>query len=122
MYRHRFLDLRKINFPVTAIVSIIHRISGIMIFFMLPIGSIIFIMSLKSQDEFLQISHLFNLFFIKLILGVGLILFFYHCLAGIRHLLMDLGFFESFKNGKITAWVILFFTFIFIILGLRLWL
>ncbi|MDU1436531.1 MAG: succinate dehydrogenase, cytochrome b556 subunit [Citrobacter freundii] len=64
------LDLQTIRFPITAIASILHRVSG-------------------------AASSIMNNFFVELILWGILIALAYHAVMGIRHLLMDFGYIEE---------------------------
>ena len=85
------INLLKIKLPLSAFLSITHRISGILIFFViLPLSVFIF-------SELTQNQYSFNNFMIMYDtnLGikfgcVGLILIFqYHIFTGVRHILMD---------------------------------
>ncbi len=117
------LNLMTIRFPVTAIVSILHRISGILIFLFLPFGLWLLDLSLSSSQGFALVGQLFNQSSIFcFIIWLGLVAFSYHFFAGIRHLIMDMGFSDSLKGGRLSAWIILIATFIAaILLGVWLW-
>lgn len=117
------LNLVTIHFPVTAVVSILHRISGILIFLFLPFGLWLLDLSLSSSQGFALVGQLFNQSHVFcLIIWLALVSFSYHFFAGIRHLIMDLGFAESLKAGRFSAWLILIATFIVaVLLGVWLW-
>lgn len=97
------LDLQTIRFPVTAIASITHRVSGVIMF--IAVGILLWMLdySLSSPDGFNVMSSYMDGFFVKLILWGILTALSYHAVAGIRHLLMDLGFFETLDSGKLSA-------------------
>ena len=85
------INLLKIKLPLSAFLSITHRISGILIFFIvLPVSVFIFSELTQSQDSFdnFMITYHKNL---GIKYGcIGLILIFqYHIFTGIRHILMD---------------------------------
>jgi succinate dehydrogenase / fumarate reductase cytochrome b subunit len=95
------LNLMTIKFPVTAISSILHRISGFVLFLLIPFLLWGFSLSM-TQDGFarLQVGWVIHLF--VWFLASGLI---YHIIAGIRHLLMDVGYFEEKESGRLSSWV-----------------
>ena len=101
-----FLNLFQIKFPPPAIVSILHRISGVLIFLALPLFLWMLSKTLSSESEFqslTQNSH--PLWWFSLWVGLSAVLF--HLVAGIRHLLMDIGWGESLKAGRISAYLVL---------------
>ena len=102
------LALHRMQFPPMAIVSILHRISGVLIFLLLPFALYLLSNSLQSQFTFIELRHtfpspLFSFLSWVLISSVG-----FHFFAGLRHMIMDCGFFESLKAARITAYIILF--------------
>ncbi|MFI3245349.1 MAG: succinate dehydrogenase, cytochrome b556 subunit [Ferrimonas sp.] len=98
------LDLSQIQFPATAIASILHRISGVLMFIALAVLLWLLATSLHSLDGFKKVSDLFGYLIFKLILWSILTAFAYHLCAGIRHLLMDMGHFEgSMASGNLSA-------------------
>mgnify|MGYP001185214955 FL=1 len=103
------INLLKIKLPLSAFLSITHRISGILIFFLvLPLSVFIFSELTQNQDSFdnFMITYHTNL---GIKYGcIGLILIFqYHIFTGIRHILMDFHILNeslssSFKSAVIT--------------------
>jgi succinate dehydrogenase / fumarate reductase cytochrome b subunit len=105
-----------------AIVSILHRISGVVIFVFLPFMLYILHQSLISQNHFDQVHAELMRPLLKIILWLALSAVFYHLIAGIRHLIMDLGYFESLKAGKASATLVMVLSAISIVLiGVWLW-
>ena len=102
------LDLTTIHLPITGVVSILHRISGVAIFF----GFLTFVWmldrSLSSESSFqtltIQLEEpLFKIFLILMISG-----FLYHFFAGIKHLLADIfGIGETLKSSVLLSWIVL---------------
>lgn len=116
------LNLFTIHQPLPAIVSILHRISGVILFLLLPIILWSLSYSLRSQDDFVTIQQFFLSPFTKFILWGVLSAFIYHLIAGIRHLFMDLGIGEELKSGRLSAHLTNLFSLILIILaGIWLW-
>lgn len=116
------LALTKFHFPRMAIVSILHRITGVIIFLYLPVLLWLFQQSLTSADSFNSLQQLLHNPISKILLWVLLTSVMFHLLAGIRHMIMDLGFAESLKAGRATATIVLILAVIlFILLGVWIW-
>ena len=97
------LDLQTMHFPVTAIASILHRVSGVMVFVAVGILLWLLSISLSSPIGFIQATQMVDGFFVKLILWGILTALAYHIAGGVRHLLMDLGHFEELESGSLSA-------------------
>jgi len=97
------LDLQTIHFPATAIASILHRISGVIMLF--AIGILLWLLNstLTSVDGFANVQSLFDGFVMKFILWGILTALSYHLLGGIRHLVMDTGRWEELASGVASA-------------------
>lgn len=88
--RPKHLNLLKIRFPVMAIVSGMHRISGAVLFLFLPLFLWMLHTSLESSEGFEAIRAITANPFVKLVL-IGLVWgYAHHVFAGIRHLALDL--------------------------------
>lgn len=75
--------------PLAGLVSILHRISGAVMFLALPLVLWAFDDSLRSADSHATITQFFSHWFVKLIL-LGLFwALMHHLVAGVRHLWMD---------------------------------
>lgn len=100
------LDLQTIRFPVTAIASILHRVSGVITF--VAVGILLWLLgtSLSSPEGFAHAAAIMNSFFVKFIFWGILTALAYHVCGGIRHLLMDFGVIEeSLAVGKLSAYI-----------------
>ncbi|KEY91182.1 succinate dehydrogenase cytochrome b556 subunit [Candidatus Photodesmus blepharus] len=116
------LNLLTMDFPITAIVSILHRISGVVMFFAIGIFLWLLSESLESDESFVEISQLMNSLLMRFILWGICTVFSYHFVAGIRHLLMDIGCFEEFERGVFSAKFTFFITALLsIFLGVFIW-
>lgn len=105
-----------------AIASILHRISGIGLFLLLPVMIYLLGQSLASADSFSQMKTMITHPCYKLILLAFSAAMSYHLLAGIRHLIMDMGFGEHLCAGRRTAvLVIVLAVLITIFLGFWIW-
>lgn len=98
------LDLRTIQFPVTAIASILHRVSGVITFVAIGILLWLLELSLSSPEGFQLTVSIMNNFIAKFIMWGILTALAYHAVGGIRHLLMDGGYLEeTLVAGKRSA-------------------
>ena len=104
-HRPVYIDLRKINLPVSALISITHRISGMYVFFItLPLMLALIYFSTESQNSFNNLSLFLKDY--KFILGLIVLSFcilWYHILSGVRHLMMDAHIGESLIASKYSA-------------------
>ena len=80
------LDLQTIHFPITAIASILHRVSGVITFVAIGILLWLLSISLSSPVGFMEASDIVDGFFVKFILWGILTALAYHIAGGIRHL------------------------------------
>lgn len=88
--RPKNLDLPTIRLPLPGILSILHRVSGAVLFLLLPVLLWLFQQSLASPETYAAARALTDNILVKLIL-LGLIwLYMHHFCAGIRYLLLDL--------------------------------
>lgn len=116
------LNLFTIRFPITAIISILHRVSGVLLFLFVPLIVWALQASLYSPDSFAAVQVIFKMFIIKFLIWVFLSGLAYHMLAGIRHLIMNVGYLESLNKMQLTAKVILGLSVLFsLILGIWIW-
>ncbi|MSP52856.1 MAG: succinate dehydrogenase, cytochrome b556 subunit [Gammaproteobacteria bacterium] len=116
------LNLFTMKFPVMAIASILHRIAGFIIFFLIPICLYLLQHSLSSIIGFSEVQSWFQCVYFKIIMLGFLTALLYYLLASIRHFMMDFGFAESLKGGRISAWVTFALTVIGVVLmGYWLW-
>ncbi|KTC82179.1 succinate dehydrogenase, cytochrome b556 subunit [Legionella cherrii] len=116
------LDLGSLNYPPMAIASILHRISGVVLFLLLPIMLYIFGQSMQSEEAFTQVKSLLSHPAYKMILWAFGAAMIYHVLAGIRHLLMDMGFGEHLNAGRRSAVLVIILAIILsIFLGIWIW-
>ena len=89
------LDLTTVKFPLPAITSILHRISGVGLFFGIGVVLYFLQLSLESEAGFERVLELFRATPVKLTILLILAGLLYHLIAGIKHLLMDWGLGES---------------------------
>jgi len=86
-----------------AIASILHRLSGVIVFLLVPVLLWLLDKSLSSPEGFAQVQEIFNGFFVRFIVWVFVAGLIYHFIAGVKHLLAELGFAEELQSGRIAA-------------------
>lgn len=114
------LDLATLKFPTPAIASILHRISGVLIFLGLPFLLYLLGLSLDSTSSFERLHQQLSSPHFKFALWVIDSAFAFHILAGIRHLLMDWGLGEEVHTAQRSAEVMLI-TVVVVVLFLGIW-
>lgn len=87
--RPYFLNLVKIRLPLPGFVSILHRISGILMFLAIPFAVYLLDLSLESEQGFHDAERLLSQPLMKLVLLVLAWSIIHHFYAGIRFLLID---------------------------------
>jgi succinate dehydrogenase / fumarate reductase cytochrome b subunit len=116
------LDLSKFHFPLPAIISILHRVSGVIIFIGMAFLLYGLDRSLSGESGFNAVSDLLNSFLAKLILWGILSALIYHLTAGIKHLILDMGFGEELHTSRIAAKATVIVSAILIVLvGILIW-
>ncbi len=117
------LDIKTIQLPITAYVSILHRISGVAIFVGMAILLCLLDCSLDSAQGFADTKELLtdNLLakIVVWLIVSGLI---YHTAAGVKHLVMDLGIGETLEGGQLGAKTVVGVSIVLILLaGVWIW-
>ena len=108
------LNLLTISLPIIGLSSILHRISGLAIFFSFPLVVWLFSVSLKSEESFVVLTNLLqSSFLMKVMTYLILVGFSYHLLAGFKKLLSDaFGIGETLESGRILSWLVFGVTFV----------
>ncbi|BDX06861.1 succinate dehydrogenase, cytochrome b556 subunit [Planctobacterium marinum] len=107
------LELNTISFPPSALVSILHRVTGVALFFALLLVIGAWACSLTSPEGFANVSELMSGVIGKLLVIGTVSALTYHILGGVRHMFMDMGHFEELESGNNSAkfiiglWVVL---------------
>ena len=110
-----YINLFKIQLPLSALLSITHRVSGMLIFFfVLPVSAFIFNLLFQSSDSFALFMDSYNKsIFIRTFVLFNILVFEYHVIAGIRHMLMDFHLIsETLSSSNTSAMVALIFFFV----------
>ena len=105
--RPKNLDLLHIRLPVGGVVSILHRVSGVLLVLALPLVFLLLQQSLRSPEGYAQAVALLGSLVVRTLLLIAMILLAHHFLAGLRHLLLDLDIGISRRGGRLGAWLVL---------------
>jgi len=105
--RPKYLDLFRIRLPLPGLVSIMHRVSGALLFLFIPFLLSLFEMSLESAQSFARFKVVFAHWAVKLIL-IGLVwAYLHHLCAGIRHLALDLHYGMELATARASSKAVL---------------
>ncbi|MCT8088992.1 succinate dehydrogenase, cytochrome b556 subunit [Acinetobacter haemolyticus] len=86
-----------------AIASILHRLSGVIVFLLVPVLLWLLDKSLSSAEGFAEVQAIFSGFIVRFIVWVFVAGLLFHFIMGIKHLLADLGFAEELQSGRVAA-------------------
>lgn len=104
--RPKHLNLIKVRMPITAIASILHRLSGAFIFLTTPFLLYVFTISLKSNSGFVLVSEWLDSLLIKLVCLILIWAVIHHLLAGIRYLILDLDIGVNRNSANLSAMLV----------------
>ena len=103
-----YLNLFQIKLPVSGMVSLLHRLSGALLFLSLPFVLWLFQTSLESASSF---NNLINTVkynpILKLVIAIGVWVYLHHFLAGIRFLLMDVHLGLELRQSRLSAKIVM---------------
>jgi len=122
--RPKYYDLNLLNLPLPALVSIFHRITGVVMFlFLIPATLYLLQGSLKSESGFNFWKNVLTTFpLVKLIMLALVWAFVHHFYAGLRYLLLDLHVGTSKAAARTSSITVLILGVVTIaIIGVRLW-
>ena len=120
--RPKNLDLTTIELPLPAKASILHRISGFALFFAVAFMLCALGSSLESEQSFNELKDVMNGGLAKFITWGILSALGYHFVAGVKHLLMDMGIGETKESGRTGAMITLVLGVVVIVLaGVWVW-
>jgi succinate dehydrogenase / fumarate reductase cytochrome b subunit len=100
----RFLDLTRIRFPVGAVCSFGHRVSGVALAVAVPLLVALFARSLQGEGGYAEVTHWLSPLPVRAVLVLTVWAFAHHLLAGVRHLLMDIGLGSALRVARASAW------------------
>lgn len=105
--RPKNLNLLSIQLPVNAVVSILHRVSGFLLYLLVPLLLWLLQRSLQSPQGFEQVAALVTHPLAKLLWVLLAWAFAHHFFAGIRHLAMDVHWGGELKKARFSSKLVL---------------
>jgi succinate dehydrogenase / fumarate reductase cytochrome b subunit len=106
----RLQDAMQYRLPLAGVVSILHRVSGVLMFLLLPFIVWLFDVSLSSEASYESFTSAFGAgigwvpgWFVKLVCLALIWAFLHHFVAGVRHLWMDMTHSVTKEQGRSTA-------------------
>lgn len=117
------ISIKSYNFPITAISSILHRISGVILIVAIPLAVVGMNYSLAGPEGYKQTVDFLTASWFSVFFWIFLSSITYHVYAGVRHMIMDMGFGESMKVAKATSLAVIVLGVLSAVLwGIYLWL
>jgi succinate dehydrogenase / fumarate reductase cytochrome b subunit len=111
------LDLSTIRLPITAITSILTRISGVINFVSVAIMLWLLDLSLSGPEGFASAREVLDVPLVKLVVWGILSVSIYHALSGIKHLFGDFGYGETLEGGVLGSRIIIVLSILLIALA-----
>jgi succinate dehydrogenase / fumarate reductase cytochrome b subunit len=99
-----FLDLWAIRFPVGAVVSIAHRVSGVVLILAVPAALYLLDLSLRDAAGFEAVQGLLDSGAARAAILLTVAVFGHHFFAGLRHLLLDIDIGVGRGAARVTAY------------------
>ncbi|MBK8973169.1 MAG: succinate dehydrogenase, cytochrome b556 subunit [Hahellaceae bacterium] len=116
------LDLTQFHFPLPAITSILHRVSGVILFVAIAFLLYGLDASLADEASFNALIETMDGFFVTLIVWGILAALLYHLVAGVKHLFMDAGIGETLEGGQKGAKIVIAVSVVLILIaGVWVW-
>jgi succinate dehydrogenase / fumarate reductase, cytochrome b subunit len=120
--RPKNLNLFTIRLPINAIVSIMHRMSGMALFLMIPALLWALNASVQSAQTYVDLSLTLKHWLVKLLLVALSWAFFHHFYAGLRHLAMDVHWMTTLQKARLSSRLVLVLVAISVILfAVKIW-
>jgi len=102
-----FLNLLQIHLPVMGWVSIAHRLTGVLLFLLLPLPLWFWQLSLDGMDDFALVRQCLESWPLRLVLLLMFWWFLHHLFAGLRFLLLDMEIGTGLAVARGSAMVVL---------------
>jgi len=105
--RPKNLNLFTIRLPINALVSILHRVSGMVLFLMLPLLLLALNLSFMSEASYLRMLSWLDFWLVKVIFIGFSWAFFHHFYAGLRHLAQDVHWMHGLDQARYSSRVLM---------------
>ncbi|HED17016.1 MAG TPA: succinate dehydrogenase, cytochrome b556 subunit [Gammaproteobacteria bacterium] len=101
-----FLTLYQIRLPVTAVLSIFHRVFGVIMVIAIPFLIYQLDKSVTSEQAYDEVVECLSSPWLRVLTGLLAWFFIYHLLAGIRFLILDLDIGTERVMARNSAWLV----------------
>ncbi len=101
-----YLNLLRIRFPVGAVTSIAHRVSGVLLFISLPFFIYLLDISLQGPEGYADAIAILGNCWLRLGSAAIAWSLLHHLLSGIRFLRLDIGVGVALKQAQTSAWLV----------------
>ena len=120
--RPKHLALHLIKLPLSGYVSILHRVSGAVLFLALPLLLMILDQSLRSIETYTNLTAALSNPLFKVMLFGLMWAFLHHFCAGLRYLAIDLHLLPTLAAARASSkWVLAVSLTLTVLLGAKLW-
>lgn len=120
--RPKHLALHLIKLPLAGYVSILHRVSGAVLFLALPLLLMILDQSLRSIETYTNLTDVLANPLLKVMLFGLMWAFLHHFCAGLRYLAIDLHLLPTLAAARASSkWVLAVSLTLTVLLGAKLW-
>ncbi len=104
--RPKYLNLFKIHQPIIAVISVAHRISGILLVLLTPVLIYGLQRSLHDAQGFAAVRSWFDALPVRVVLLVATWALSHHLFTGLRHLYLDMGWGTALRPARRSAWAV----------------
>ena len=121
--RPKYYDLNLLNLPVPGLVSIFHRVTGVVMFLVL-IPAVLYVVeiTLGSEAGFNRWKAFFSEPLTKVVFLVFVWAYMHHFFAGIRYLLLDVHIGIDLASARLSAKMVLVAGLVAtLLIGMRIW-
>ncbi len=101
-----FFNLTQLQMPIGSITSILHRITGILLAFGIPVSIYLLGLSLQDAQGYARVVGMFDQLAYKVLAILYIWALAHHILAGVRHLLSDIDIGSHLHAARTSAWLV----------------
>ena len=121
--RPKYVDVNLLHLPIPGLVSIFHRVTGVVMFlFLIPAMLFVLQYTVGSEDGFNQWKSYFSHPLVKIVFLGFVWAYMHHFFAGIRYLLLDVYIGVDLAPARLSAKIVLGAGLVAtILIGARIW-
>ncbi|MDN0084939.1 succinate dehydrogenase, cytochrome b556 subunit [Crenobacter sp. SG2305] len=104
--RPTFFNIARIQLPVGAVTSILHRVTGTLMALAIPVTAYVLDLSLRSPDSYVRVVGFLDNMLVRVAIIILVWALTHHFLAGIRHLLSGIDIGSELSVARRSAWFV----------------